>query len=190
MALLKKIKEKLGFGSDSSDDEGGETTVTVERDAGDDGTAAGSETTATGTADAAVDEGETDGSDESTEGGSGGTDAAEAAAEEPTDGEDEEAGGGEADDDAAGGDDADDTDDTDDADPGTETDADGSDGDVVDGEPVERIKGIGPAYGERLGEIGIETVADLAAADPAEVAEGTSVGEKRASKWIDRAEEF
>ncbi|OYR54670.1 helix-hairpin-helix domain-containing protein [Halorubrum halodurans] len=186
MALLKKIKEKLGFGSDSSDDEGGETTVTVERDAGDDGTAAGSETTATGTADVAVDEGETDGSDGSTEGGSGGTDAAEAAAEEPTDREDEEVGGVEADGDAADEDAADDADD----DLGAETDADGSDGDVVDGEPVERIKGIGPAYGERLGEIGIETVADLAAADPAEVAEGTSVGEKRAGKWIDRAKEF
>jgi SpoVK/Ycf46/Vps4 family AAA+-type ATPase len=58
------------------------------------------------------------------------------------------------------------------------------------GPSVEEIKGIGPAYAERLAEIGIETVDDLAGADAAAVAEGTSVGEKRAATWIDRASEF
>lgn len=53
--------------------------------------------------------------------------------------------------------------------------------------PVDEIKGIGPAYSERLGEIGIETVADLAAADAADVAERTTVPEKTVRKWIDRA---
>jgi len=38
--------------------------------------------------------------------------------------------------------------------------------------------------------MGIETVTQLAAADPAEVAEGAKVSEKRASRWIDRAAEF
>ena len=56
-----------------------------------------------------------------------------------------------------------------------------------DGTPVDEIKGIGPAYSERLGEIGIETVADLAAADAAEVAERTTAPEKTVQKWIDRA---
>lgn len=56
-----------------------------------------------------------------------------------------------------------------------------------EGTPVDEIKGIGPAYSERLGEIGIETVADLAAADAADVAERTTVPEKTVRKWIDRA---
>ena len=54
---------------------------------------------------------------------------------------------------------------------------------------VDTIKGIGPAYAERLSNMGIETVADLTAADPAEVGEQASVGEKRAATWIDRAGE-
>jgi len=58
-----------------------------------------------------------------------------------------------------------------------------------DAPSVDTVKGIGPAYAERLSELGIETVADLAAADPAEVGEGASVGEKRAATWIDRASE-
>lgn len=56
-----------------------------------------------------------------------------------------------------------------------------------DGTPVDEIKGIGPAYSERLGEIGIHTVADLAAADAADVAEQTTAPEKTVQKWIDRA---
>ena len=79
----------------------------------------------------------------------------------------------------------------------TEPDADDGSGeergvgdDGSDGESVERIKGIGPAYGDRLAEAGIETVDQLAAADPAEVAERASVGEGRAATWIDRAKEF
>ncbi len=55
-------------------------------------------------------------------------------------------------------------------------------------DPVETVTGIGPAYGERLGEIGIETVADLATADAAAVAEQTSVSESRVEKWIARAQ--
>jgi len=61
---------------------------------------------------------------------------------------------------------------------------------AADGTPVDEIKGIGPAYAERLGEIGIHTVEDLAGADAAAIADGTSVGEGRAATWIDRAAEF
>ncbi|MBP1985569.1 helix-hairpin-helix domain-containing protein [Halolamina salifodinae] len=64
-----------------------------------------------------------------------------------------------------------------------EAEADGE----ADTEPVDEIKGIGPAYSERLGEIGVETVADLAGADAADVAERTTVPEKTVRKWIDRA---
>ncbi|MFW5949294.1 MAG: helix-hairpin-helix domain-containing protein [Halolamina sp.] len=56
-----------------------------------------------------------------------------------------------------------------------------------DSASVDEVKGIGPAYSERLGEIGIETVDDLAAADAADVAERTTVPEKTVRKWIDRA---
>ena len=60
---------------------------------------------------------------------------------------------------------------------------------TVDGstEPVETIKGIGPAYAGRLEEFGIGTVGELAAADAAEVADGIDVSESRVSDWIERA---
>ncbi|MFC5135745.1 MULTISPECIES: helix-hairpin-helix domain-containing protein [Haloferacaceae] len=196
MALLKKIKEKLGFGSDSSDGESGETTVTVERDtdgsepndrgepeAGN-GTESGTEDDGTGTAAAGVNE--ANAADDREANAEGETIGDEAAA---TDGDEEPT---EDDADVAEVDDADDSDDADDAvedEAGAGGEPDES-GDEVDGAPVDRIKGIGPAYGERLSKIGIETVEDLAAADPAEVAEGASIGEKRAVKWVDRAKEF
>ena len=63
-------------------------------------------------------------------------------------------------------------------------------GDDDRGPSVEEIKGIGPAYAERLAEIDIETVDQLAAADAADIAEGASISEKRAARWIDRADEF
>lgn len=77
---------------------------------------------------------------------------------------------------------ADDVDDTaDDDDDTADTEAD---------DPVGEITGIGPTYSERLGETGIETVADLAAADPAGVAEAAQVSESRAADWITQAEEW
>jgi predicted flap endonuclease-1-like 5' DNA nuclease len=53
--------------------------------------------------------------------------------------------------------------------------------------PVDEIRGIGPTYADRLGTIGIETVADLADADAAEVAEAAQASESRATDWIERA---
>ncbi|MFB6085039.1 MAG: helix-hairpin-helix domain-containing protein [Halorientalis sp.] len=52
---------------------------------------------------------------------------------------------------------------------------------------TDTIKGIGPSYAETLAGAGIETVGDLAAADAADVAEGTDLSEKRVSRWIARA---
>lgn len=55
---------------------------------------------------------------------------------------------------------------------------------------VQEVKGIGPAYGERLVDAGVVTVADLADADPEELAEQTGVSKSRIREWIDRAREF
>ncbi|WP_135663865.1 helix-hairpin-helix domain-containing protein [Halorhabdus rudnickae] len=54
---------------------------------------------------------------------------------------------------------------------------------------VQSIDGIGPAYAERLGEAGIEAVADLREADAATVAEDSGIAEGRVSTWIERASE-
>lgn len=57
-------------------------------------------------------------------------------------------------------------------------------------EPVDEITGIGPTYAERLGEAGISTVGDLAAADAETVADAAQASENKASDWIERAKNF
>jgi predicted flap endonuclease-1-like 5' DNA nuclease len=57
-------------------------------------------------------------------------------------------------------------------------------GEAVD---VEEIKGIGPAYADKLAGAGVETVGDLAAADAGDLAEATGLGPARVERWIDRA---
>ena len=190
MALLQKIKEKLGFGTGSAERDEADTEVTVESDPAADDEAGTDDRGEAGTddrgeaepaagAEAAASTGplvdeepsEVDGSGTDESGGdevaadeSGeSVDAADAVGETETSGDDE-TGAVAVDDDGAVGDDV--------------------------GTDVEELKGIGPAYAERLAEIGIESVEDLAAADAASVAEGASVGEKRAATWIDRATEF
>lgn len=54
-------------------------------------------------------------------------------------------------------------------------------------EPVETITGIGPAYADRLDGAGIESVAELAAADAETVGEAIDVSPKRVADWIERA---
>ena len=60
-------------------------------------------------------------------------------------------------------------------------------GEATSAEPVDALDGIGPAYAERLGEAGVDTVADLAAADAADLAERTGLGDGRVAGWIERA---
>lgn len=185
MALLKKIKEKLGFGTGSSDGETAETTVTVEQDA-----ATGSDD---GGAATEADEPSADPDTAEADEPSAGPDTADAGAiveeAEPSADADPEAGSEGAE--TGTGDESDAAADSDVADEAAgASDEVADDGDDVAGDPVDEIKGIGPAYAERLAEIDIETVADLAAADPVAVADGASVGEKRAARWIDRATEF
>ncbi|GAB6879021.1 hypothetical protein JCM17823_12950 [Halorubrum gandharaense] len=174
MALLKKLKEKLGFGGGDSERGGAETEVTVERESGesaDAGTAAESDGDEGASASSAEEaEPPADEADEpvATE--------TEAAASTESLVDEEEAS----------------VDPTEAAEPAEAAGPDSEDTEVAgdDATSVDSIKGIGPAYAERLADIGIDTVGDLAGADPAEVAEGTSVGEKRAARWIDRAKEF
>jgi predicted flap endonuclease-1-like 5' DNA nuclease len=59
--------------------------------------------------------------------------------------------------------------------------------DEASGEPVENIKGIGPTYSDRLAAAGIETVPQLADADPTTVADAAQTGTTKAENWIDRA---
>ena len=63
----------------------------------------------------------------------------------------------------------------------------GEDDRPTSGEPVETITGIGPAYADRLDGAGIESVADLAAADAETVGEAIDVSPKRVADWIERA---
>ena len=55
------------------------------------------------------------------------------------------------------------------------------------GVDLEEVKGIGPAYADRLRDAGIEDIAALAAADAADLAERSDMGEGRLRKLIDRA---
>ena len=55
------------------------------------------------------------------------------------------------------------------------------------GKPVDSIKGIGAAYAQRLGNAGVQTVSDLAAADAADLASETDIGAGRLGNWIERA---
>ena len=184
MALLQKIKAKLGFGSDSTDREGGETTVTVEKDAdGEDNPSTADEGGAAAEAEGSAE------ARESAEAEAVDTEPEAVEHDEEDDADDVDDTTGGVDDTPAEADDADEEPEADDAEETEPTD-DADEGAGPDGDPVEGIKGIGPAYSERLAEIGIRSVADLAAADPADVAEGAKVGEKRAATWIQRAEEF
>lgn len=57
-------------------------------------------------------------------------------------------------------------------------------------DPVDSVSGIGPAYAERLADTDIETVGDLADADPAALAEATGISEKRLARLVERAGEM
>jgi polyhydroxyalkanoate synthase len=52
---------------------------------------------------------------------------------------------------------------------------------------IEGISGIGETYADRLRKAGIETAADLAAADAAAVADTADISESRAEDWIEQA---
>jgi predicted flap endonuclease-1-like 5' DNA nuclease len=117
--------------------------------------------------------------DEEAEGASAGTD------DESSTGDTDETSTEDADD-AATEDAGTDADDAATEDAGTDAD----DAAEVPDDPVTEISGIGPAYGQRLSDAGVETVADLAAADPDELGAATDISAARIEGWIDAAAEY
>ena len=114
--------------------------------------------------------------------------------EAPEDGSEDEDASAEDDDAASADDEADATaaeaeTTADEADTTADDEAAGAETGEGESEPVETLKGIGPAYAERLGTVDIETVADLAAADADDVADDIGVSSKRVSGWVERARE-
>ena len=57
-------------------------------------------------------------------------------------------------------------------------------------DPVTELTGIGPAYGQRLSDAGVDTVADLAGADADELEAATDISASRIEGWIDAATEY
>lgn len=57
----------------------------------------------------------------------------------------------------------------------------------VESEPVTEIKGIGPAYGDRLADAGVDSTLALAEGDAEDLAEQTDIAASRIEEWIDRA---
>jgi predicted flap endonuclease-1-like 5' DNA nuclease len=162
MGILDTLLSLIGLDGSSSEGERRETTVSVERERVD----ADSEAAVKGT-------------DPAEDAAAAGTDAAAS-----TDSlVDEDAGAAEPAE--AAGPDADDGE--------TELDTAESAGETTgaheDAESVEVVKGIGPAYAERLANVGIHSVADLAAADAADLAPKIDLSEKRVGRWIDRAKD-
>jgi len=159
MALLQKLKSILGLGgSDRDAGERREVGVTVEREGGDRTAAASEGGDGAGTA-APTDSAETTTSAETTPDtdGPAGTDAGDTATEDGDDTATSEDGEHEA---------ADET---------------------SDGDDLEDVKGVGPAYAQRLRDAGVGSVAELADADADDLADRTDLSANRIGNWIERA---
>ena len=52
------------------------------------------------------------------------------------------------------------------------------------------LDGVGPAYEERLHNVGISSVSQLAATDPAVLAERLGISSSRTASWIEQAQQF
>ena len=73
----------------------------------------------------------------------------------------------------------------------TEVDAAGDDGrETFDDTDLDQVRGIGPAYAERLRSAGVTTVSELAAADAEALADRVDVAVTRVEDWIDNADEL
>lgn len=188
--VLRKLKRLLGLGSSQSSSRGNRRDVTFDEDRDNREESADSSeessTPTTSATEAADEASESDaaaaGTDASASTGSL-VDEAESADESTAAAEPAEATGPES---------GDVTTDPDEVEPET------ADGDVTaddassvgaDGMTVDEVKGIGPAYSDRLAEADVHTAEDLAEADAEALSERITVPEKTVQKWIDRARE-
>ena len=73
--------------------------------------------------------------------------------------------------------------------PGDEPAADADDDEDEAADELTYLSGIGSAYAERLRAAGVESIADLAAADPAHLAGDVDVGVERVRGWVEQARE-
>jgi len=175
MALLQKLKSILGLGgSDRDSGERREVGVTVEREGGDRSGAGADAGDGTGTA------ATSGGADSTAETDGPRTDAAGAVeADEPATEDTADAATADPDDDAT----------EEAADAGEEHDEETADGDEpTEGDDLEDIKGVGPAYAQRLRDAGVGSVAELADADADELAAETDLSANRIGNWIEQAE--
>ncbi|MFB6256412.1 MAG: helix-hairpin-helix domain-containing protein [Haloplanus sp.] len=173
MGIFDTLLSLLGLGNPSSDDDRHETTVSVEREANTDTEAAikGADAPSAAGADAAAStESLVDGREEPAEP----AEAVKTGDAETELGTVESESEGET---------------TGEHDPVDIEDAEESAATGTDTESVEAIKGIGPAYAERLANAGVDSVADLAAADAPELAAAVDLSETRVGRWIERARE-
>lgn len=170
MGILDTLLSVLGLGGSSTDDDRRTATVSVEREANTE-----TESAVKGT----TDDASATGTDATASTGSL-TDGAEGAAEpaEAVDADGAETELGTVDAESAG-----------ETTGEHEATVDIDDAEEAASESVEVIKGIGPAYAERLANAGVDSVADLAAADVSALAEAVDLSEKRVGRWIDRAKE-
>lgn len=195
MGLLQKLKSALGLGGagSSEGDRSGNVDVTVEREpsTADEDAVKGTETASSG--DGATPESGGDGGDEPSADGSetladdseaddASGDETDSAAEEPeADSVIEEAEAAE----------TADTDESTEEAEAADTDESAETADTAGStDPVTELKGIGPAYGDRLAGAGVETVGELAGADPSELADRIDLGESRVTGWIDQANDY
>jgi predicted flap endonuclease-1-like 5' DNA nuclease len=210
MALLQKLKSMLSdlTGSGDDEDRSRDVGVTVERDAtepateseaavkradtGGSGQAAAQavETTAE-SEQAATDADASTGTADSTDEASTASDATpETTADAIDEAETDEAEADESETDESSAADAEAAEATTADAPAAETEtAAEADADEPAGDPdLESIKGIGPAYADRLRDAGVETVEQLAEADATALGEATDLSPNRIGNWIDRAQ--
>jgi polyhydroxyalkanoate synthase len=64
------------------------------------------------------------------------------------------------------------------------------DDEAFDDTDLDQVRGVGPAYADRLREAGVGTVSELAAADPDELAASIDVSTSRVADWVDHATEL
>lgn len=166
MGLLSKLKSVLGLGAEESG-RGGGVDVTVEREP--------------------TEESETEAVDEPVAEETEAAASTESLVEEHVE-EDEKVSDSERAEPAEAGagqpESEDETTEIEDVEPSTEEE---SVPDEEGAEGVEILKGIGPAYAERLHDAGVETVDDLADADADELGDDIDVSPSRVQRWVDRA---